>query len=271
MDSMGLFVNLPLSFAFREPRYIDMLIAEGVSPELGMDTYAIQEIGVDWHKNVAKRFKSAGLSCGVHLPFFDLAAGSLNNHILKATRKTLLEALEISHIYNPTHYVGHPLYEKGQHEPFYDEWLSRSILTWSLLIKEADKTTPLFLENTYEVTPAPLVDLVQHLPAERVGHCFDVGHWHSFAKGAQRQNMLEWLTAFAPRLWHLHLHDNDGSGDQHLALGAGSVPLLELFDFIQEHDLKPSATLEPHTEEAFPASIKFLETHSTSVCFLTEE
>lgn len=268
---MNLYVNLPLSFAAKEPRYIEMLIEQGVSPELGMDTYAIQELPMEWHKETAARFKDAGLSCGIHLPFFDLAAGSLNNRILTATRESLLQALELSQAYGPDHFVGHPHYDAGQHEPYYEEWLSRSEVTWSLLIKEHDGTAPFFLENTFELSPKPIVDLVQMLPAEKVGLCFDVGHWYSFAKGSQKNNLTEWLEAFAPRLGHLHLHDNDGTADQHLALGAGTIPLYDLFDYIQTQDLTPSATLEPHTEDAFPASIEFLEAHSTSVCFLVSE
>lgn len=268
---MSLFVNLPLSFAAKEPRYIDMLVAQGVSPELGMDTYAVQDLDIRWHTETAARFEEAGLSCGIHLPFFDLAPGSLNDHILQATRTTLLRALEFSQVYKPTHFVGHPHYEAGQHALYYEEWLSRSKETWSQLLLHDQSSAQLFLENTFEITPKPLVDLVQALPASRVAHCFDVGHWHSFAKGSQRNDLLEWLEAFSPRLGHLHLHDNDGSGDQHLALGAGTIPLLELFDYIQRHELSPTATLEPHTEEAFPASMEYLESHSTSVCFLAEE
>lgn len=268
---MSLFVNLPLSFAANEPRYIDMLIEQGVSPELGMDTYAVQDLDIHWHTKTAARFAEAGLSCGIHLPFFDLAPGSLNDHILNATRTTLLRALEFSQVYEPTHFVGHPDYEVGQHELYYEEWLSRSFDTWSLLLREGNTDTPFFLENTFETAPKPLVDLVQLLPADRVAHCFDVGHWHSFANGAQRNNLLEWLDAFSSRLGHLHLHDNDGSGDQHLALGEGTIPLFDLFDYIQANELTPTATLEPHTEVAFPKSMEFLEAHSTSVCFLAEE
>lgn len=268
---MSLFVNLPLSFAAKEPRYIDMLIDHGVYPELGMDTFAVQNLDLKWHIKTAERFAEAGLSCGIHLPFFDLAPGSLNDAILRATRETLHKALLFAQVYEPTHFVGHPDYEAGQHDLYYDDWLARSRETWSQFLEQDQSGAQLFLENTFELSPKPLVDLVQCLPEDRVAHCFDVGHWHSFAKGAQRKDLITWLEAFSPRLGHLHLHDNDGSGDQHLALGAGSIPLMQLFDYIQEHELYPTATLEPHTEEAFPASIEFLETHSTSVCFLASD
>lgn len=267
---MRLFVNLPLSFAAREPRYINMFISQGVSPELGMDTFAIQELDEKWHKEVAGRFADAGIPCGIHLPFFDLAPGSLNNRILKATRRTLFDAVELASVYNPVHYVGHPIYDVGQHQLFHEEWLSRSILTWTLLLKETDYAVPLFLENIFETDPTPLIELMDELPEERAAFCFDVGHWYSFGRGIQRNNLVQWLDALAPRLGHLHLHDNDGSDDQHLALGDGTIPLLELFDYIQKHDLTPSATLEPHEEEAFPKSVEFLEAHSSSVCFLAQ-
>ena len=46
----------------------------------------------------------------------------------------------------------------------------------------------------------------------------DVGHAH--LAGA----LPELATRFADRLVHVHVHDNDGTADLHLPLGAGSVP-----------------------------------------------
>ena len=37
------------------------------------------------------------------------------------------------------------------------------------------------------------------------------------------------MQALGHYLTHVHLHDNDGSGDQHLPLGQGTVPLPDVF------------------------------------------
>jgi len=46
----------------------------------------------------------------------------------------------------------------------------------------------------------------------------DVGHFN-----LNQRNPLEFARAFASRLVHVHLHDNDGSKDQHLPPGTGRI------------------------------------------------
>ncbi len=81
------------------------------------------------------------------------------------------------------------------------------------------------LENRDHYYEIPLLhelaDLLDMLPAEVVGYVHDVGH-------AQKLENLgfgtheEWLSAFAPRMTAVHLHDIDGLRD-HLAPGLGHM------------------------------------------------
>lgn len=263
---MPLFVNLPLSFAHAMPRYVDMFIEQGICPELGMDTVATHMVDEAWHQNIAARFRTAGLTCAVHLPFFDLSPGSMNDGILAATRDTLQRAARLAGLYAPAHLIGHPQYNKGEHEPRLPLWLERSTQTWRA-IQRILPGVPLYLENTHERSPRPILDLLHHLDQtdphqeHRTGFCLDIGHWHSFARGAQLQDIEVWLAAIGTRLQHLHLHDNDGSDDQHMGLGKGSIPLERLFATLHTNAIRPSATLEPHDEEAFETSLRYFAEH----------
>lgn len=63
-------------------------------------------------------------------------------------------------------------------------------------------------------------------PAQEVGICYDSGH------GNIAKNGLERLARQASRLLAVHLHDNDGQGDQHQPLFTGTVDwgrLAEIF------------------------------------------
>lgn len=260
---MPFFVNLPLSYAHHTPAYVDMFIARGVHPELGMDTTAVQSLPVAWHKEMAERFRDAGLTCAIHLPFFDLSPGSMNNGILAATRNTLSRAAELASIYDPVHMVGHPHFNRGEHAPHMARWVERSTQTWETVLditSGCPSRSRLFLENTHERAPHAILTLLEHLPEDRAGFCLDIGHWHAFAHGFRKQDLAEWVDAVSPRLGHLHLHDNDGTDDQHLGLGAGSIPLELLFDSLRRNDVRPSATLEPHDEGAFETSVSYMQT-----------
>ncbi|WP_353117483.1 sugar phosphate isomerase/epimerase family protein [Nitratidesulfovibrio sp.] len=256
---MHTFVNLPLSWVAGDPAWLNRFVADGLAPELGIDTFAVQELSEDWHRDIARRLADAGLPCAVHLPFFDLHPGSLNNSVLTASRDTLRRAAELATLYAPRHMVGHAAFDHSQHDAALDAWLERACGTWAAVLGACD--APVHIENTHERDPEPVAALVDALVLQfgaRAGICFDAGHWHSFARGAQRRDMRRWLDAFAPRLAHLHLHDNDGSDDQHLGLGTGTIPLDDLFGGLIARGLHPTATLEPHDEASFAVSRAWL-------------
>lgn len=256
---MHTFVNLPLSWVAGDPAWLNRFVADGLAPELGIDTFAVQELSEDWHRDTARRLADAGLPCAVHLPFFDLHPGSLNNSVLTASRDTLRRAAELATLYAPRHMVGHAAFDHSQHDAVLDAWLERACGTWAAVLGACD--APVHIENTHERDPEPVAALVDALVIQfgaRAGICFDAGHWHSFARGAQRRDMRRWLDAFAPRLAHLHLHDNDGSDDQHLGLGTGTIPLDDLFGGLIARGLHPTATLEPHDEASFAVSRAWL-------------
>jgi sugar phosphate isomerase/epimerase len=80
------------------------------------------------------------------------------------------------------------------------------------------------LENVFDLDPGALAGLLGRLPAGEFGATFDVGHWHAWS----RASLADWLEAIGPRIHALHVHDNRGHADEHLALGAGSVPYGEV-------------------------------------------
>ena len=100
-----------------------------------------------------------------------------------------------------------------------EQWLAHSLETWGMVMERADGV-PLFLENVFEPTPAQHVQVLRALGG-RAGACLDIGHWHAFADGARKADLADWLSALGAFPMHLHLHDNDGSADQHLGLGEG--------------------------------------------------
>ena len=192
---------------------------------------------------------------------FDLHPGSPDRNILSATRASLARALEIAALYEPEHMVAHPAYQPAVGLVDFETWLESSLESWTAVLDGWPGGPFLFLENVYETEPEQLFALVAALPRERVGVCFDAGHWHSFSGGARRRDLGRWLEILGPRIRHLHLHDNDGSHDLHLGLGRGTIPWGELFPALDRLSAPPTVTLEPHSEEALLASLEFIAAH----------
>lgn len=67
--------------------------------------------------------------------------------------------------------------------------------------------------------PATLLALVDGLPRERVGLCFDTSHANLYPGGAVERS----LEMLAPRIVTLHVSDNYGERDDHFILGDGRI------------------------------------------------
>jgi sugar phosphate isomerase/epimerase len=258
---MGCFyVNLPIRYLSENTFYLDFFLRHNISPELGLDAIALDELDTAWHQKLAQKLQDFGQSCSIHLPFHDLQPGSLDDLILEATRERLQRAMHIAKIYNPRYLVGHayfiPLYTD-----MFSKWLSRAITTWEMVMEIWPEHSPLYLENVREIDPRPLADLMSELNSQKVRFCFDIGHWASYGNGSQYQNLPQWIQTLGPYLSHLHLHDNDGIADLHLGLGQGCIPWVELFGGLEFLELSPTFTLEPHCEEDLEYSLSFMKKH----------
>ncbi|MCX8044159.1 MAG: sugar phosphate isomerase/epimerase [Desulfobacterota bacterium] len=257
---MNLFVNLPLRYIHNDTVYLDFFIEHRLQPELGLDVIAIEHFDHGWHRSIAAALQQAHLACAIHFPFFDLQPGSIDNGILQATRHRLVSACAVAKIYSPCHLIAHAGFT-DVYDEFYEEWLNRSKATWQVLGKEWPDHPPIYLENVYEETYHPIADVLARINNPGFGSCFDTGHWYSFSQGARLKNLEEWITGLAGYVRHLHLHDNDGSFDQHRGLGQGSVPWEELFTVLRRSHVWPSITLEPHSREGLEHSLAFINKH----------
>ena len=254
------FVNLPCHYVAWDSSYLDHYVCWGINPELGLDAISLDHLDIDWHKQLAQTLQKKGLLCSVHLPFHDLQPGSIDDYILQSTRERLKKAIRVASLYEPRFLVAHanfiPLYSD-----LYSRWIKRSVRTWQEVLGEWPEHPPLYLENVREYDPRPLDDLIAELSEQKVGFCFDLGHWASYSGGFQYQNLSLWMQTLGQHLAHLHLHDNDGVADLHLGLGHGNIPWPELFSGLELLDLRPGLTLEPHTQEDLEASWQFMREH----------
>jgi sugar phosphate isomerase/epimerase len=263
------FVNLPLRFIAREREYLDLFLDRGLQPELGIDAWALDHLPSEWHEEVSGVFRRAGLACAVHLPFFDLQPGSQDELILEASRKRLSQALRCARLYTPAHLIAHLGFDPLLYRLTMDSWQECSQQTWRGLLGDWPAHPPLYLENVHEADPRWIGSYLTDLAPEGVGLCLDIGHWHTFGRGARLGNLQEWLDLFGRVPIHLHLHDNHGEEDEHLGLGAGSIPLQTLLEEVNRSGARPGVTFEPHTREDLERTVEYVRTHARLFSFLT--
>jgi len=248
-------VNIPFSMLY--DTHLDLFLENQINPEIGIDARALERFSLADFQSIADKLGTYSPNITLHGPFIDLSPGSLEPYVREATRRRFEQLLELIPVFNPQSVVCHANYERDRYGFHREEWIENSLEIWSWLAEEIDaRGATLMLENVYENNPEDIGVLFEHLNAGQVGFCLDPGHLIAFGKGS----LKNWLAALEPYLGQLHLHDNLGSWDDHLALGRGDIDFPYLFDFLKaRRSSAPIITLEPHEEDAFWPSLAYLE------------
>ncbi len=230
---------------------LPLLLEQRLQPEIAFKWFDLDRSPAEvcrW----GRRLADAGLAVTVHAPFMDLNPGAIDPLIRNVTRRRFDRTLQLAGLLNAHLIVFHPGFFRWHYGGRNELWIEASLRFWpDFIAQAAAQHCRLVLENVFEEDPDTLRSLLDEIDSPWLGHCFDIGHWHLFGQGS----LQEWFDALGRHLHHLHLHDNQGDRDAHLAIGEGSADFAELFDLLSRHDLTPSATLEIHNQKSLLESL----------------
>jgi sugar phosphate isomerase/epimerase len=249
------FINAPFD-QLRNGDLLHLFVDNQLHPEIGLEGNLLWNLGTDEFRNLAEILQNYELSCTLHAPFSDLSPGGFDARVVEVTREKLGRAFGLLPIFRPHSIVCHLGFEENKHSMKFDHWLTTSLETWSPLLEMAERyNTRVMFENTYETRPDIHAVLFEKLKAPHLGFCLDTGHLIAFA----HTDWQPWLQELLAWLGQLHLHDNDGTGDQHLAPGQGIFDFHGLFTFLNSNQIHPLITLEPHSLENLWQSLDFIQ------------
>ena len=247
-------VNIP--FAMLYDTYLDKFIDNGLNPEIGLDAAALDRFSHDDFSRIAAELHKYARSVTLHGPFIDLNPGSPDSAVRRVTEQRFEQLLELVPLFKPISVVCHAGYDTKRYDYFKDSWLEASLEVWSRLAgRLAENGCRLMLENVYEDGPEDIQILFESLQDRAVGFCLDAGHASAFSQCA-----LEiWLEILGPYLGQLHLHDNFGNSDAHLAMGSGIIDFSKIFNYLKiSRNRTPIITIEPHGESELWSSLEYL-------------
>ncbi len=248
-------VNIPFSFLFAG--YLERFLERGLNPEIALDGHSLGHYPPRAFRAAARSFKQAGRRLTLHGPFQDILPGALDDGVLAASRRRLRQAFRYLPVFEPVAVVCHLGYEDRHYGWSREEWLARAAATFKELAGEAAAHGAMvMLENVYETDPEIFLEVLDRVKAPNLQVCFDAGHLLAFSTG----DFPHWLKTLAPVIGQLHLHDNQGDLDAHLALGTGKVPVTEVLDYLAGAGRRPLVTLEPHEEGSLTPSLEYLAT-----------
>lgn len=169
-----------------------------------------------------------------HAPFAELCPCAIDPMVRDVTMRRFRQTAALSRAYGIRRIVVHSGFIP---HVYYPVWFVEQSARFFRALLDAEPEVALCVENVLDDDPAPLMDLADAVDDPRLGLCLDVGHANAVSKIPVRQ----WLKRLAPRLMHLHLHDNDGAADLHQIPGDGSLGFPGLMDEIEA--AAPEATL----------------------------
>lgn len=169
-----------------------------------------------------------------HAPFAELCPCAIDPMVRDVTMRRFRQTAALSRAYGIRRIVVHSGFIP---HVYYPVWFVEQSTRFFRALLDAEPEVALCVENVLDDDPAPLMDLADAVDDPRLGLCLDVGHANAVSKIPVRQ----WLKRLAPRLMHLHLHDNDGAADLHQIPGDGSLGFPGLMDEIEA--AAPEATL----------------------------
>jgi sugar phosphate isomerase/epimerase len=190
----------------------------------------------------------------IHSPFMDLSPGAVDSKARAVTIERFSQIFDIARVLKPAAIVFHSGYEKWKYALKTDLWLENSLRTWKPLLERAvDMGLKIAIENIFEDEPANLRLLMEEMGSEHFGICFDTGHFNLFSKVL----LIDWMRELATYIVELHLHDNNKTFDDHIAIGKGTFDFDALFSTLKNKDL--IYTIEGHTPEDVLKSIEKLK------------
>ena len=250
-------IQIHIPFTMLYESYLDYFIEHKFNPEIYINSDALDMYSLADFNTVAKQLQQQDLIITLHSPFWDLSPGSPDPAVRDLTKQRFDQAIQLVPIFKPKTIVCHAAYDVKRYGFMKDIWLENSIETWTWFSEKIkNEGGHLMIENVYEHYPDDILILLEKLGNENIGFCLDVGHQAVFS----RSPMERWIKDLGPYIRQLHLHDNFGEHDDHLALGNGNIDFPKLFASVKQLKIKPMAvTIEPHKEQDLLPSLKYLE------------
>ncbi|MFH1406786.1 MAG: sugar phosphate isomerase/epimerase family protein [Candidatus Omnitrophota bacterium] len=217
-----------------------------------LDAPAKREINL-----INESFKKEGLRKIMHGPFHDLNSGSFDTEVRRISERRYIQAIEFCSALGSGNIVMHTGYQPIFYYYAKDLWMQNALGCWEAVIKQAKKHgITICVENSVDTSADVIVELVKKAGSDNFKACFDIAHYNVFSKVP----ILESLNAYPPGLIReIHLSDNDGTSDAHLALGEGKIDFPAFFKELDTLGIAPIVTVEPHTPEDIPKSLAYLK------------
>lgn len=162
----------------------------------------------------------------IHGPFLDLNPVTFDSEIRRVTRLRFEQAYTAARELGAKKIVYHTCFHPDIY--YLIGWADRMADFFNKFL-ENRKDIPVVLENVYDREWGPLLGVKEKMTNDNFSLCLDIGHANCYSTIP----VVEWTEKLLPAVGHVHLHDNHGERDEHLALGRGNIDVRKVIEQIK--------------------------------------
>ena len=219
-------------------------------------------------RDVRKAAEDAGVRIIIHASYCSLNFCFLNEHVRRTSIEQFKREIELASDLESRFITIHP------GPPFgIAEWYDTEMFRKMILVGYAELVNcarPLGVTICTENIPFPhlysiefMGSVLSALDTENFGLTFDLGHhnlmYHDLEAQERMTSMAGVLRRFGPRVKVLHIHDNNGKGDDHAALGTGEIDFETVLNAALESCPNALWSMELQQHDAVEQSVGYLK------------
>ncbi len=231
---------------------------------MNLPQYQINKIDTEKFLQISEKY---GIYCTIHLDE-NLNTSDFNRYISESYTKTVLETIEIAkilrvpvlnmHLSKGVYFTlpDKKVYLFSEYKDIYLESIKHFINLCESAIK--DSPIKICLENTDGFKDFHLEALTLFMKSPVFALTFDIGH--DYCIGGRDEIVI---LNYGRKLCHMHMHDANSNGKNHLALGTGEIDLPKYLNLAEKNNCR--IVLETKTVDGLKKSAEWIERNTKNV------
>lgn len=194
----------------------------------------------------------------MHGAFLDVTVHSSDSRIREISELRVRQSMDIAKEMGLRGVVFHTNRLRGFRDAVYlKNWVSSNHDFFARICEEYPRQQ-IFMENMFDESPDMLAELAHQMEEyANFGVCLDYAH-----ASISGTNPEKWLKELAPYVRHMHINDNDGINDLHLAVGSGDTDWKSFSAQIESYGIEASVLVEVSGLARQRDSLEYMKRHN---------
>lgn len=189
----------------------------------------------------------------LHAMFSDVNIAGQDPLLREISRLRCQQSFEVGKALNTDTILFHTGNKGTKHYGSQEQFKERFITFWKEFIKEFEEAGIIaVIENVFEETPAYCLQLFEEINSPNLKLALDTGHVNLYAPDT---NVIDWINIYGENLYHLHIHNNFKTNDDHSNFNNGTLDFNTILSTIKSSNVHPSFVLEMFTEDDIRKSV----------------